>query len=293
MSEPAPVPFSVKPGKVGPWRSVSVMLRQQHDDARESVAKAIAERTKKGIPTDDLIDWRSDLSAVLGACGPAADRDEIVSHLERALALANGGMRPIAPFTSDPATDGLEVKFRALSKADVMEMRADIAAVVKGEDTASLWRAGAETQRAFRPFLAKALAAVRGLRLEDGVAAFDPLTPTSPQMAEALDAIDEAGLLSAVFACARAYQDLPSFQRAPFGLLHPSTLESSAAATAPPIGAGFSGVMAAQQGSTLLATQIERPTDAHNGTSSTMTSAGDVSGLHLSFTTSQALGASS
>ena len=250
------------------------MLRQQHDEARESVAKAITDRKAKGIPTDDLVDWRADVSTILGSVASAKDREDIVPLLERAHAIANGGMRALPQFVADPATDGVEVKFRAISKADVMEMRADIAAVPKGADTAALWRSGAETQRTFRPFLTKCLAAVRGVRLEDGTTFYNELGPTSPAMAEALDALDEAGLLPAVFACARAYQDLPSFLRAPFGLLHPSTSEPSGAVSVHKLDGAASDVTAAP----LVSTSKEssgRPTGVPSGTSlTTMIEAG-------------------
>jgi len=286
----APIPFSVRPGKAGPWRSVQAMLRVQHDAAREAVDRAIAERKAKGVPTDDLVDWRADITAALALVGKTNDRDEIVAHLERAHAIANGGLRPIPAYVDDVSVEGVLVRLRALSKADVMEMRADLAAVPKADDAAGMWRSSAATHRALRPFLAKCLVGVSGVALGedlDGRTLVDGLTADDARMAGVLDDLDTAGLLGAVFSCARAYQDLNPFQRAGFGSLPPSTSARTSAAVVLPLDESTSGVTAtprSAEGSTSEASQTSALTAASVATSSTMTLAEGLSVPRSTFT---------
>lgn len=218
MSE---VPFSIRPGKVGGWRSVDVMLRQQHEQTQKVILEQIAKRKAKGIPLDNVDDWRGQVGDLLDTFESTKDRDAAVTLLERAHAIANGGLRPLDDYESDPAILGIEVRLRALSKEIVIEMATDIAAA---SPAASLAIGEA--------FLRKCLAGVRGVVLEEGDLAIDDLTPESPSMPLVLALLNEAGLIPAIFNCARAYQSLSPKARRDYGSSAPSISERSCAPSA-------------------------------------------------------------
>lgn len=264
----SPVPFTAKPGLTSPWRSVNEMLRRQYEESAKAIDAVIADRKAKQIPTDDLTDWHADVADLLDKAASANGREAIGALLERALAITNGGLRSLPPFRPDPACEGAEVRLRALSKADVFTMRADLAAVAyDGDDSEKKLRASAAAQLAARPFIAKALVGVRA-RVDGGALDLDNLTPDSPEMQGALDALDAAGLLGAVFTCAREFQELPVPQREVYGLPRPSISQTdSTAGCVQPIDVECSDAMAVAVGS--RATVIERPTGAHAVTSST------------------------
>jgi|GEM_PF-3627812 len=264
------IPFNAKPGLASPWRSVNEMLRHRYEAGAKQVLALIADRKAKGVPTDDLVDWRADVDAILLEAKASSDRDAIGALVEKALAITNGGLRPWPAFEPDEGCIGLEVKLRALSKADVFTMRADLAAVeYRGLDIEKRHRASAAAQVAARPFLVLALVGVRATT-DSGPIDVDGLTPSSPEMPSILDDLDAAGLLGAIFTCARDFQDLPVFQRAPYGLPLPSTSERSTAASVHLHGASNWGVTAAPSASISPATPTEKPIGVLVGTSSTM-----------------------
>jgi hypothetical protein len=255
------VPFSIRPGKVGGWRSVDMMLRQQHEQTQKVILEQIAKRKGKGIPLDNVDDWRGQVGDLLDTFESIKDRDAAITMLEKAHAIANGGLRPLDDYESDPAILGIEVRLRSLSKEAVIEMATDIAAA---SPAASLAIGEA--------FLRKCLAGVRGVVLEEGDFAVDDLTPESPSMPLVLALLNEAGLIPAIFNCARAYQALNPFQRRGFGLSAPSTSDRSCAPSAPSPDAPASDARAGN----LLPSFEERAdssrTPALDGTCSTTTS---------------------
>ncbi len=271
MSEP--VPFTVKPGPIGPWRSVQDMRRSQHESSAVAIKALIEARKAKGVPTDDSTDWAADFAQVYGEMD-VKDRDELRGHLEKALAIVNGGLRPLPPYADDEGIAGVEVRIRALSKADVLEMRADLATCAyDGDDAAKRLRSSAATQRAVRPFLDKCLVGVRGVQREDlDALCADDLDPGSPAIGLVLDVLDTTGILGAVFTVCRDYQDLSVPQRGRFGLPQAATSPTSIAVPALRQSESFSGATVEQPsaaGSTSRTTLIERPTGAQSATSST------------------------
>lgn len=264
------VPFTPLPGLQSPWRSLNAMLQQRYEESAAMVLALIADRKSKGVPTDDLVDWRSDVGDLLDKAEAIRDREPMAALLERALAITNGGLRPLPPFVADPACEGAEVRLRALSKADVFTMRADIASVsYDGNDTAQRLRAQAAIQGAARPFLAKALVGVKA-RVDGGVLAEDNLSASDPRTPGVLDALDAAGLLGAVFSVAKDFQDLPVPQREVFGLPRPSISQTdSTAADAGQPSASPSGVTEGESPSTSLGTRPAKPIAAPVVTSST------------------------
>lgn len=247
------------------------MRRSQYESSAASIDALIAARKAKGVPTDDLVDWQADVAAIVGQASTARDRDALRDLFERALAIVNGGLRSLPPYVDDEGLSGIEVRLRALSKADCLDMRADLAACAyDGDDASKRLRSSAATQRAVRPFLDKCLAGVRGVPLENGNAMdADGLEPGSPTLTVVLDVLDASGILGAVFGVARDYQDLPVPQRGRFGLPQAATSLPSIAVPAQPAGESYSAVTAAPLGDISRATLIERPIGVLDVTSST------------------------
>lgn len=218
------------PGFVSPrWLNVQECLRQRHDETRASIAEAIKQREAKQIPLDDRADWKAELARLCADATAKAKRDEAADVLQKALAVANGALRPLPPYEPDPALDGVEVKLRALSKADVLEMRAALSAArYEGDDDALRLQGAADQHRASFPFLLKSIAAVRGVTTEEGAFSTDAFDVA------ALDVLDVCGLLPALFQVAEAYQGLSPLGRRGFGSSPPRTSPSSSAESAHP-----------------------------------------------------------
>lgn len=262
------VPFTVKPGAPGPWRSVQEALRQQHDEARIAVDEAIAKRKEKGIPLDDRADWRASVGDLLDGMEGVKERTAVVALLEKAHAIANGGLTPVEPHQPVAALDGAEVRLRALSKADVMTMTGALASTAKGEDIADIVRGNVESFAVMRAFVAKSLVGVRGAQAEEGEIAEDNLTPDDARMGAVLDALDVAGLLPAIFNVARRYNTLDPKARRAFGLQPPAISDRSSAPPAPSSDARSLDVRAAPLGPTSPTAIACAPTAAPGATSS-------------------------
>lgn len=259
-----------RPGAACPWRSLQEMLRDRHEATRAVVAESIAQRERDGAPTDDRVDWRAEMAAVLDDLKGLPSRADVVKIVAKAHAIANGGLQPMGPYVDDPEITSVEVRIRALSKGDVIDMRAEMtSAEYDGDDPVKKWEAMSARLAVMRPFLAKALVGVRGLEVDAGTIEVDGLTPEHPDMGALLDALDSAGVMSALFVVARDLQDLSPLQRRGFGLPHPSTSGSSSAASAQPSDGASSGATAEHLESTSLAIQIERQTAALGVTHST------------------------
>lgn len=264
-------PFTTQPGDAGPWRSVQAMLRQQHVESQRVVAEAIAKRKAKNIPLDSIDDWRGQVGDILDGLEAVRERADVIALIERALGIANGGLSPLPDYEPVPDLETIEVKFRALSKADVMSMQSKLAAAQRGSDTASIFEASIEANAIAVAFLTQSLAGIRGVELEHGTLAVESLAPGSPEMPVVLAALDAAGLLAAIFNCARAYQSLLPLARRGFGLQAPSTSAPSPATNAPSSDARSSDVREEPSALTSAVRTDSSPIGVLDDTSSTVT----------------------
>jgi predicted lipid-binding transport protein (Tim44 family) len=137
-----------------------------------------------------------------------------------------------------------------------------------GTDPVKRLQAQAATHLAVRPFLAKCLVGVRAA-VDGGRLDVDNLTSSSPEMTAVLDALDAAGLLGAVFTCARDFQDLSVPQREVYGSRHPSISRNSTADAARPPADEPLAVTVGPSASTSLTTPLDAQTVAPAVTSST------------------------
>jgi len=256
----------IKAGHVSSWRSVQEGMRSSHEDHAKAIREAIADRKKKGVPVDDLVDWRVELGDVLDKAEGLKEREDLRALLEKGLAIVNGGLREPPAYKPDPSLDGVEVRLRAISKADLFEHNADMASVDDGD----LLRALAKRQRVARSLLRKALAGVRGLLLDSGERlSIDGLSAGHPELEEVLNLLDECGVFGAIYSVARTYQDLPVPSRAVFALPPASISGRSTAAPAQAPGEGCSVVTVAQPDPSSPTTIAGELTPALVGTSST------------------------
>lgn len=267
-------PFVIRPGDATephPWRSVQDGLRHQYDAERAANDKRIADRKAKGIPLDDLQDWRASVGDLLDGIDATKDRADVVAVLEKAHAIANGAMRPMDPYVPVASLDGMEVRLRALSKADVMTMAGALASTAKGDDVPSIVNGNIAAIAVMRAFLAKCLIGVRGAQVEEGELSIDGLTPDDPRMQAVLDEIDKGGLLPAVFSVARRYNSLDPKERRHFAL---SPLSISRSESVPSARPSVAQSLDAKEGRTLLTSEVSpasKPTPVLDGTHSTTT----------------------
>lgn len=260
--------FVAKPGKAAPWRSLQAILQEQHKAARAHIDELIKQREALGIPLDNFTDWRGEVSKIL-ADMPSAPRDEAQAMLRKALAVTGRGFQRLAPYEPNPLMAGVEVKLRALSKADVLEMQADMAGVsYAGDDEGRMYRASAAALNVMRPFVAKAIAGIRGAPVGDGSEMVE-IEDVNPLPAEVLDALDAAGFMESLFLAAREWQSLDPLGRARFGLSPASISQTSTAPDARLPGDLSSAVRAAVNDHTSQQIQSEKPASALAVTSAT------------------------
>jgi hypothetical protein len=207
------------------------MLEQRHERARTVIAEIIAAREEMGAPLDDeREDWREEAKRRAAQAWSAKTREEARAHLRGALAVASEGLQPLRPYRPLAIAEGVEVKFRALSKGLEALLRAPVqGARYQGEDqsSAEAFRAFAEQTGPVRSYVSAVLAGIRGIETEEGPVAewSGPLCP-----ADLLDALDVAGLLFPIYEAAVSYQELDPLPRRGFGSPLPSTSPTSTAA---------------------------------------------------------------
>jgi hypothetical protein len=226
------VTFAVRPGHASQWLSLEAMVRQRYEETAKTVEDLIRKREADGIPLDDRADWREDMADILDMV-TGASREAARRALEQALGIVSGGLVRLPPYKPDEAQAGVEVRLRALSKADVLDHRAVLAGISDGDTDASRLGAMAARHRASVPFIITALVGIRGARIDGAVLAIDDLAPSDERTAGVVADLDAAGLLGAVYSVCRDYQELSPLAREGFGSPPPSTSASSTAASAP------------------------------------------------------------
>lgn len=248
--------FSLTPGAPGPWLNLQEMLRQRHAWRCEERDKEIAYRTSLGVPLDDdRADWRAEVVATLEGDW-RFDRAGAVATLERALAIAEGGLQPLAPYKENADLAGVDLRVRSLSKADVIATTAALAAAPGVVDEMKIWS----------DFLRATLVGLRADFGPDG--SIDQEQLDAEQLEAAVNVLDRSGLLPAVYAAAREYQTLSPLRRRGFGLPHPQTSHSSVAASASQDVEQPSAASATHQPPS-SAVRFSRPDAALSATSST------------------------
>jgi hypothetical protein len=263
--------FTTETGSIGPWRNLQECARFAHEQARSAVQKQIDERKKMGVPLDNEGDWRADIDAYLKSAKGAQAQDEAREHLAKAVARVQRGLHAIPPYEEDPELVGIQVKFRALSQAAVLEQRAAVAAAAASVDAAdhspqanaARWLAVAAQHSASKPFVMRALAGVRGI---DGISAWE--AKGDEQCPEALvDMLDNLRLFSHVLTAALDFMSLGPKARGTFGVLPQSTSPSSSAGNVPHQSAQSSDVIVMGLQSTSRE-QSTRPDAVHGVTTS-------------------------
>lgn len=251
--------FVQRPGAACPWRSLQSMMRERHEATRAQVAETIRQRQAKDIPLDDRTDWRSEVADILDKARGTPERSEMADLIGKALGIAAGEIKPMPEYAADPEVESVEVRIRALSKGDVMDMRASMSAIPDGTTEAERWRSARARLDVIRPFLAKCLVGIRGVEVDEGLIDVDGLDEAHQDMPALLDVLDRAGLLHALFLVARDLMDLSPLARRGYGSPRPSTSGSSSAAPARHSDGSSLDATVVPSGLTSQATQTERP----------------------------------
>lgn len=270
--------FSIVAGAPGNWISVQQALRERWEQRDAAVVAEIARRKAAGIPLDDSPDWTIDTRDALrdGVCGSISgaeifvkgDRDNVRAALTKALAVVDGGLAPFGPYPADDRLDGVEVRVRSVTRAEMLQLSSDLGAVEKPTSADALAHDLALVA-VRRRFLDRVLVGVKAV-LDVGVVVADDLDPGAEETARVVDLLDRAGFVLAIFEVARAYQSLSPLQRGGFGSPRPSTSLASSAATAPSPDVGSSGA-AVDLPARSSGVSPSKPTDARSATSSTTT----------------------
>ena len=206
--------FVTLPGTVGPLRSLDEMLRESHEARRDSIAKQISHRVENGIPLDDTTDWVAvalrlvDTQAIAEQQDGQALRQALSVLMER----VSGGLEPMPEYVPEESLDGVLVRLRAVSEAALQQAMEGV--------RAELARPGGDVRAPMTAFVQSAVGEVIGLETidENGdrvpveIRAHGGLLPSG-----SLDVLDSAGLLVALYATARDFQQLPPKKKERYG----------------------------------------------------------------------------
>lgn len=152
------------------------------------------------------------------------------------------------PYKADPECEGVEVRLRALSRADVADYNAQFAVIDRDAEqlTGEVKRQRVILARAqlYPAIVAKMVSGIH-LDVEDGTVKW--ASRAGEIMPEALvDLLDRAGFLFILFTVGDHFQRLGPLGRRGFGSLLPSTSTTSSAASAPSPSAAPSAAPATQ-----------------------------------------------
>lgn len=154
---------------------------------------------------------------------------------EAAIAKPEGGFVDPGPYVDDPACEGVEVRVRAMSRADVADYHAQLAAVELDADASMKpmerrFREQAARARLYGGIVSKMVSGVR-LDLEEARHEWEA-EDREPMPAGLVDELDRAGFLFILFTVADHFQRLGPLARRDFGLRRPSISATSTAAPA-------------------------------------------------------------
>lgn len=253
--------FLVRPGTAGPLVMLQDAAAELHERNREAVRKRMEIRAKHGAGPDEATDFGKVKEQAEAAVKAAElfDAMSVLAAVEKIGALTSSPLTLPGEYRPHESLDGVAVRFRVLSEWRRREIVAQLDAA--NLETSRHPSGSIEWIRADENAVG-----IIGAALVEMVAEFrcDVMQPDgstgtqsfSPLDADAIDMIRTSGLLTSLWVCAMAFQDLPPKKAWRFGLPPQSTLKS---ATATDADQARSGLLAAGVTS-LPRTQSERGT---------------------------------
>lgn len=238
--------FLAKPGTAGPLVSLQDASRDLHERNRDAVRRRIELRAKHGAGPDERTDFArvALMASNITTAAQESDAGAVLAAVQAIAAMTSPPLTMPGEYEPHESLDGVMVRFRVLSEARRQELSVMLDAAnaeTSRQPAGSLERHHADEAALAVVAMAvcETVAEIRYVEITDEGTEVEVSTVVDPGV---VDTLRTAGLLTPVYVCAMAFQDLPAKKAWRFGLPPQSTLKSATATDADPAKSGLSGV---------------------------------------------------